>query len=368
MLRAILEFAKISLFLVAIPISKIKAEEQTINIGLLIPLSGAFANIGEDCQRGIEAARQEFITPECKNCQKIRFIYADSQADPKIAISEFSKLTEINKVSAVLTSRSTVGMALNPISKQKQIPLIGAVGHKNFRDNPFAFQFWTNTKEEGTALANKAIKEKQFSVALITMEDDWTLSISDEFKKAFTSKGGSLVFEETITSNETEFSSLVTKTKLKKPQAIFVNLGISQGGLLTKRIREQRLNQQIYSNFWSASPEAIDVAGKTIEGAIFVETSLELPKFKKALNDIFKDPKISAMTYSCYSGTAAIVSAVANLPSEVADKKEVYDSLLKIKLLNLKDEQLAIEDRYAKFRLAYKTIHNSKSKEIELCK
>jgi ABC-type branched-subunit amino acid transport system substrate-binding protein len=89
------------------------ARPEKVKVGALLTLSGSFATAGEDCRRGIEAA---LAVSGARSSLDV--IYADSKNEQTTAISEFRKLVQADKVLAVYTHRSTIGMALNPVSLQ----------------------------------------------------------------------------------------------------------------------------------------------------------------------------------------------------------------------------------------------------------
>jgi branched-chain amino acid transport system substrate-binding protein len=116
---------------------------EKLKIGMLLTLSGSFASAGEDCRKGAEAGLL-VAGPQTP----IDLIYADTKNEPTTAITEFQRLVRANLVVGVYTHRSSIGMALNPISLNAQVPLLGAVGHRDFaRGNNFAFQIWPRSEQ-----------------------------------------------------------------------------------------------------------------------------------------------------------------------------------------------------------------------------
>jgi len=81
---------------------------------------------------------------------------------------------------------------------------------------------------------------------------------------------------------------------------------------MIRKIRELGLKQPIFSNFWSGKREAIETAGKAnAEGIIFMESDLRQPKFLAVLQDLFGEPRASAVTFSCYSALGTALYALS---------------------------------------------------------
>ncbi len=334
---------------------------EEIKIGLLLALTGPFADIGDDCKRGIDLAVDSKTDKLNVDNYKISLIYGDSQADPKTGISEFKRLVDQEKAIAVLTMRSTIGMSLNPLSQSKKIPVVGAVGHPKFTtNNEYAFQFWPATNQEGEVLAKKAIELNYKNIALVTAEDDWTLSLSEEFKNSFEKAGGKVSFNETVLPTEVDFLPIITRLKQKKADAIFIDMApISSIALIAKRIREQGIKLPILANFWLGDKNAIANAGaQNVEGVIFPEVKLKYSGFEERLNKLTSSPKRpSGMTHSCYSGMAYLIEALKNNKG-IKDNISYYSALNNTSQVKLLDNTIEVNNRRANFPVIIKTIKN----------
>lgn len=362
-------FASIT-FLVHSPSRSVAQEVEELRVGLLPALTGPFADLGADCVRGVEVAKQSSTQGGKVGNREIRIFVGDSQADAKVGLSEFRRLVDQEKVLAVLTMRSSVGMPLNPVSAQKHIPLLGAVGHSRFvPDNPYAFQFWPATDVEGRTLADYLIQSKISSVALVTAEDEWNVSLSSRFKEAFVSAGGRVVGDETVHAVENDISPIIGRLKMRKPEAVFINLGLFPGASAVRRLREQWKEVPLFSNYWSGTPAAIKAATpEAAEGLMFVETSLRLPHFLKMLEELSKirgetHQRPSAMTYACYSAYLA-VSTVAAGNQPLQNGEDFHRALLNLQKLELLDGPLSLSGRQAQYHLVMKRIEKGEVIEV----
>lgn len=343
-------------------VAGVRAEEP-ITIGLLVSLSGPYADIGEDCRRGIETSRQMYAPDDRVGSHTLRFIYEDSQADPKVGVNAFKKLADEDRALAVVTMRSPIGMAVNPLSRQVHVPVLGGVGHKDFvSTNEYAFQHWPSTQKEGAVLADEIIRTHPKGIGVITAEDEWTMALTAGFKDRFIEKNGTIELAETVPPGEMDLGSLLTRAKRDVPGALFLNLGLAQGAATLRRAREVGYPGTIYSNFWAGDSKAIEAAGPATEGLLFPETKLELPKFKATLSKSFSPKRPSAMTFSCYAATAMVIQALKNITA-IPNRENLYQELLSIKNIELLDEPLPMKDRRAEIAVVMKRIKNNAVQE-----
>ncbi len=339
------------------PIRELLAAPENIAIGLMADLSGPSSANGEDCRRGFEVARRAFSQHNLVGKHTVRFIYSDHQGDAKTGLTEFNRLVDSEKVWAVATNRSQVGMALNSVSQRKQIPLLGTVGHSEFvAKNPYAWRFFPSARLEGEALATWALKKGKRRAAIISLEDEWMKSLADSFQSSFTTLGGDIVFRED-TPQGSDISSLVSRLTLSRPDILVVNFAINESGQVLRRIREQGLTQPILTNVWAAKPEAIASAAGAAEGIVFAEPDLRLPKFISTLREAFHDETATAVTFSCYASLTAALQAIKTLESQ-ATRQDFEMSLRALKRVSLLDADIDIIDREVRYKLEYRTVQN----------
>ena len=336
--------------------STVFAEEPRIPVGMILPLSGDFAVIGSDCKQGIDLALREF-----GGGAPIDLIYGDSKGDPMTAVGEFRKLAASDHVAGVFAFRGPVGMALNPIARQAKIPLLGGVGNKSFAaSSSYAFQIWAPSDAEGSFIAVEMLRRGHKTVALVTTEDDWTVSVSDSFRSAFQAGGGKVLTDQSLSAKDGDYRTLITQIKKSNPESIFVNLGIAQIGPFLRQLKEQGIGKPVFSNFWSAKKDVLSVAGDAAEGVLFSEMSLaEMPKFQKEIAAA-GGGHASGATLSAYVATKLLLQAAQALKSD-RSSTALYQALLAQPSVVLTDLSLKIKDRVVEFPLVMKVIKDGRS-------
>ncbi len=318
-------------------------------VGILIPLSGVFAELGSDSREGIETA---LSLVKIKNFQ---LVYGDSKADAITGVNEFRKLVKQDGVLGMFTIRSPVGMAINPISQTLGIPLLGAVGQRSFVPmNEFAWRTWTNALDEGIFLGEALIKSKFKKIAIVTTQDDWTNDVSLSLKARLRESNLELsTFE--VLPTEVDFRSIVSKIKTAGVEATVANLTISQLGTFFKQAATQQLQGAKYSNSWVAKKQVIQDAGKqNMEGVRFIEMDTNLPVFRKTLSDRFSSVP-SGATLSAYVSTLFFAEAFTKFPT-ITTPKELYEAFSAIHSVQTPDGVIMIKERNFQFRLVERVV------------
>lgn len=270
------------------------AAAEPSTIGAMSELTGPFARFGEDCRRGYELAQSS-------SSADIRIVYGDNQNDPKVGISEFRRMVDTEHASMIVTSRSPVALALNPLSVQQKLPLIGVVSHPRLiPDNPYALRAFPSSKDEGQTLAAYVKKIGETRIATISIEDEFFVGLKNEFESHF--EKAQIVFSETIAPTESDFASLLLRIKSKAPSAIFVNLGPGQLTPFINKVNEAGITAHLYSNFLIGSADIRKALGERANGIVFAELDFDKPEFQKASRAKFGSASLTPLGYSCYVG------------------------------------------------------------------
>jgi branched-chain amino acid transport system substrate-binding protein len=328
-------------------------------IGMLLPLSGSYAALGEDNRHGVEIALEVSGKKDL-----LSFVYEDSKADPNTAVSEFRKLNTVDKVAAFFVMRSPVGMAINPLSATSGVPILGGVGDKKFAaQNKYAFQIWSKSDEEGKFLAATLVERKYSRTAVVTTEDDWTSSVTQGLRDEFKQISQTTVFDEAVLPSDNDFRSIVLRMKSKSPDVIFANLGLAQIGPFIRQLREQNITVPIYSNFWIAKKDVLQSVGAEIlEGVKFIEMDTNLPVLRQKLFERF-GVNPSGATLTTYIATLLMIQAASELSLDYSPQA-FYLALLKQSEIITPDGPLLVRDRCVKFPLVEKVMRNGKSETV----
>jgi branched-chain amino acid transport system substrate-binding protein len=326
------------------------AAADEVRIGVMGEFSGASAPNGEVCRHGVEVARAAFLPDGKIGEHTMRFVYADHRGEAVQGVTEFKRLVNADGVAAVITTRSQVAMPVSPLSKQLQVPLLAVVGTPRFvQENPFGYRMWPNARGVAQKAAAFALHSAFKTVAAVTLDDEYSVSLHDEFVKSFASGGGKLTADVTIQPDDRDFSTNITRLRNTAPQLLFVNLGFAQSGPMIKKIRELGLTQPILANAWVGYREVLHDAGPAaLEGTSYVDFDYEKPRFVELLKREFPSAAPIHITYSCYAAARFLTMAVQKLPAPLP-KGALQSALVQISTVDLLDEQLRIDQREAVF-------------------
>ncbi len=211
------------LTLAAIPAG---AEKGTIKLGGLAPLTGNYAEYGKGFQIAWQMAIDEINANGGANGYQLAIEVKDTQGDPVVSSTMATAYAEDEEIMAILGDFSSGCCKANaPIVDRYGIvqlsPTASAPDYAAM--SPYCFSIMGRQDVEAPFLATYVLKKylAVTNVAVIRVDSDWGMAAFTNFKKQADVEGLT-VTEEKYKSDETDFSSIITKVKASNPEVLVV--------------------------------------------------------------------------------------------------------------------------------------------------
>ena len=252
--------------------------EETITLGVVMPLTGRAADQGKDILNGIELARNQINAERGKGEPVLRLVIEDNMSTPKGGVSAIEKLLQTERPPVVIGPiASSIMLAMIPVAEREKTVLLSPASSspKISNSGKYIFRISLLAPPQAEALAEFAKKKLNAKkAAILYINDDTGLSYRDAFKRAFTSRGGSVVYEDSYEKRGTDFRIQLTKLKGTETDVTFVP-GIPQTiGLIHRQAKELGLTMQFLGNYGAEGESLLSSGGDAVEG--FVYTSIPI--------------------------------------------------------------------------------------------
>src|ERR1700758_2387942 len=269
------------------------AQDKTVKIGAVFPLSGNAASAGVHAKAAIETAMDIINNahpelgnfPLAKNAglaglggAKVEVVYADNQGSPATGQNQALRLITEEKVVALTGAyQSGITLTTSAIAEKYGIPFVNGEsvaanlterGFKwFFRTTPIAtdfakvyFDFLTDMKASGA---------KTDSIALVHDNTEYGKSVADTITTAFKEKAIAIALDVAYASNATDVQSQVLQLKEKKPDVVLMISYPSDAILFAKTFQAQDYKPPmlIADDAGYSDPSFIKAVGKISQGA-----------------------------------------------------------------------------------------------------
>jgi branched-chain amino acid transport system substrate-binding protein len=238
---------------------------DTIKIGLMAPLTGAWASEGQDMQQIVELLADEINMAGGINGQKIEIVTEDDGGDPRTAALAAQRLSTQGLVAVIGTYGSAVTEASQGIYDEAGLIQV-ANGSTAIRLSEKGLKYFMRTcprDDEQGLVAYKALKNGGYkSIAILHDNSSYAKGLADEAKTLLEKDGANIVFYDALTPKENDYSAILTKMKAANPDVVFFTGYYGEAGLLLRQKMEMNWNVPFLGGDATNNPDLVKIAGK----------------------------------------------------------------------------------------------------------
>jgi len=292
------------------------AQDKTVKIGAIYPLSGNAASTGVHTKAAIETAIEIINNahpelgnlPLAKNAgltglggAKVEVVFADNQGSPAVGQNQALRLITEEKVVALNGAyQSGITLTASAISEKYGIPFLnGESVAASLTERGFKWFFRTTPVASDFAKIYldflkdmKAGGAKVDNIALVHENTEYGTSVASVITGMFKDNGLSIAQDIAYSANTTDVQSQVLQLKDKKPDVVIMISYTSDAILYAKTMQalDYKPPMMIADNAGFSDPSLIKTVGKLVQG-VFNRSSFSIgppgsPTF--LINEMYK--------------------------------------------------------------------------------
>ncbi len=247
---------------------------KPILIGHASPLTGDNAYIGHDQLRGAKLAVEVLNRSGGILGRRVELVIEDDQGKSATAVNVAQKfcLNE-NIIGVVGHLNSHCSISAAPVYGRHNLSMLTPVSTSDklttMKLNNI-FRLCIRNSDQAPALAKYCIKNGFSKFAIIHDNRDYGKDLADQFKRLVSNEAPNVqvVSEEVISTNNSNYRTVLTKIKAKKPEVIFVGAMAREAALLMIQSKEIGLDVIFVGGDGIFSNELIERGGNAAEGTI----------------------------------------------------------------------------------------------------
>jgi len=252
---------------------------EPIKIGAFVPLTGDFANVGQNVKAAMVVAEKEINDQGGINGRPLELVFEDDKCNGKDGNVAANKLYRVDNVPiAIGPSCSGAALAAGEIAESE-----GRVLFSNCASNPaitnagdYIFRDYPSDAYAGKYAAEWLYAQGYTRIATFKCLSDYCVGITDVFEKTFETLGGEIVAQETHEQGARDFRAQLAKLKDAEPEILYFISYTDEIVLGFKQIKEMGWDVQIFGADTYDDPSIPAEAGQAAEGAMWdvVKTDL----------------------------------------------------------------------------------------------
>jgi branched-chain amino acid transport system substrate-binding protein len=317
--------------------NRVRAQREALRIGVVLPYSGVYAQLGEDITNGMLLYFEEVKNQA--GGRPIQLIREDETADPAVALRKVTKLVEQDRVDLLtgLVSTASAYAVRDYVHNTRNVLVVSNAGGNALtrdRKSPYIFRTsftsWQVSFPLGRWVAERVAKR----VAIVAADYAFGRESAAAFKESFLAAGGQVVDEVYTPLGSTDYSAAITRLVRVRPQAVYGFLAGSDAAIFLKQYAQFGLKGSVplTTTGFTVEEDVIQAVGRDAEGAyssLHWAVRLAVPenlRFVQAYQRRFnRVPSVYSM--QGYDTARVIVEAVNALKGEVANKEKLVEAL-----------------------------------------
>lgn len=348
-----------------IALAQTAAAPGAIKIGVVTPLSGTYAGIGQQVKWGLDLAASQINAAGGVAGRKLELIYEDEEANPAVATQKAEKLFQVNKVDFLTgTVNSGSTLAVGQVAERNNKLIATTVSFSDAitadKCSPNVFRVNARAGMQSAALADWMAKEKpQANVFYLGPDYEMGRSTVAAFKSAAEAKGSKTVGEVYAPLDNKDYSPFFGQMRSSKPTVIYTSVAGNDTVRLFNQMSEFGLarNVQVVGASGTVTSQNLAAIGKAAEGfvtGVGYSASIDTPENKKFVAEFEAASKTKPDLYGADSYGVLFFYKAAVEKAKSVDTDKVREAMRGLqwstpqglKTLRAGDHQ-AMQDMYA---------------------
>ena len=237
-----------------------------IRIGLMAPLTGAWASEGQDMKQIVELLAEDLNAAGGINGRQVQVITADDGGDPRTAALAAQRLSTRNILAVIGTYGSAVTEASQGIYDEADIIQV-ANGSTAIRLTEKGNKYFLRTcprDDEQGLVGFKALKDGGFkAIAILHDNSSYAKGLADETRSLLDKENANIVFFDALTPQQNDYTAILTRMRAANPDVVFFTGYYGEAGLLLRQKMEMNWTVPFIGGDATNNPDLVKIAGPT---------------------------------------------------------------------------------------------------------
>ncbi|ADV68045.1 branched-chain amino acid ABC transporter substrate-binding protein [Deinococcus maricopensis] len=313
-----------------------------IKIATLSPLSGGQSDLGTQIKNGAQLAVNEYKAQFAKLGFDLQLVGYDDQADPATGTASARKIAADKSILAVVgTLNSGVAIPSSAALQPSHVAMVSPANTANQvtdRGLSNMNRIVARDDAQGPAGANFIMSNlKAKKVYIINDKTAYGEGLAKEVEKALKAKNVQVVAYEG-TEEKNDFSSIIAKIQLQKPDAVYFGGIYNQAGVFIKQLRDKGLDTPVIGGDGFDSAELATIAGAGANNIYFTTVAAPidaLPAAKIFAGNYQKAFKKPAQGFGAFGYDAGkvvvqgVLAAIKNNGNKLPTRVQVENAIRK---------------------------------------
>jgi len=252
-------------------------KKDPIKIGIVAPLSGGAAMVGDTQVKGVALAIKQINAAGGIHGREVIYIAEDDEQIPAKSVSAVNKLVYNDKVDAVIgTVNSSATLANMEVTRKAGVPQITPISSNpkiTKLGNEWIFRLQASDEHQARAIVDYAINELKIKKpAVIYQSDDYGTGGKDVIVERLKELNVSPVAVEAFAPDAQDMTGQLLKIKNAGADGLFMWTMYAPAALIARQARQIGLDVQLMGGGGLTNPKLVELAGDAAYGLLNTQT------------------------------------------------------------------------------------------------
>jgi branched-chain amino acid transport system substrate-binding protein len=312
------------------------ADPEPIPLGVSGPLTGQNAQYGAQWKTGFDLALDAVNGQGGINGRPLRYVFEDSQSDPRQAVAIAQKFVGDKRIVMELGDFSSpASMAASPIYQRAGLVQFGFTNsHPDFtKGGDYMWSTSISQSDQQPLLAEYAIKLGLKRLAVVHLNTDWGRTSKELFVKAAQEHGVAVVAAEGYMPDEKDHRSMLVRVRDANPDGVILISYYADAALIARQVRTTGLKQPMVAVSSVYSPKLLELGGDAVNG-LYTQSNffpgLKRPDVQQFVHGFQAKYGQEPDAFAAYAYDAMMVAAAA-IKQGGPDRKAIHDAMATIR-------------------------------------
>lgn len=274
---------------------------DVIRIGLSAPITGNYAEYGQNFEVSVKMAADEINAKGGIRGRKVEIVVMDSKSDPKEAALIAQKFVDDPTILAEIGDfSSTACLAAAPIYERAGLVQLSPTASSPLfaPSGEYMFGIVGTQTDEGPFNAKNIAQDYLGlkTVATLYINNDWGKVTNSTFVEAANKIGLKVLTEQFFMDSEKDFTAVLTKIRQLNPDGIFLAAMYNEASAIARQIQKMGWKVKMSAPSSVFSSQLIALGGDAVEGLV-TNTFFVLTDPNPAVQKYIKDFEARAKRY-----------------------------------------------------------------------
>ena len=278
--------------LALLPAAACTSKDEPVEVGVVLPLTGASSVYGKAVQRGVSLAADELVRrhQEGSYPYELALDVRDSEGKPAQAAKLLSALYDADAVAAIggVTNPEAHAMVAVADGAQRVLLSPSASSSSVAAESRYVFRVFPSDYQQANKIGSFASLELKLANAVVVAPaDPYAKELIDGFEGEFKRNGGKVLAELAYPDGTDDVLPVVQRALARHPQAVYLaTTGADRAArLIVEGLDRKGFRGVVMTTSAFAAPQVLDETGRGTEGLILARSGFDPSQ---------KDPRVRA--------------------------------------------------------------------------